>query len=142
MVMRYYISVFLLGLLVLPTPVQEPNEPVLEKPTHTLQLIQSQADKPIDVPVKLFRKGDKRLLANAMPDGQLMESEYAVSEDGKLKFQWAAIQRGGLIAIQFIGDRRADGSFAGKFVALVDGILREDMSGRFNLKTIEATKKE
>ena len=141
--MRYYISgLLVLGFFATPTLAQEPNEPTIKNPTHTLQLAQPQSDKPIVVPVKLFDKGGRKFLANVMPDGWLMESEYIISKDDKLKFQWAAIQRGGLVAIQFIGDKQANGPFEGKFVALVDGVLRPDMSGRFSLKAIEATKKE
>ncbi len=138
--MRRYTSLLLLGFFAAPILAQEPNEPILKDPTHTLQLVQPQGDEPIDIPVKLLTKKDRRFLANMMPDGRRMESEYIISKDGKLKFQWVAIQREGLLAIQFIGDRTTDGSFAGKFVALVDGELRKDMSGRFSLRVIEATK--
>jgi hypothetical protein len=138
--MRYCASLLALGLLAVAAQAQEPNEPVVKNPTHTLQLVQSEGGVPIEIPVKLFEKKDKTFLANMMPDGRLMESEYVLSKEGQFKFQWVAIQRGGLLAIQFIGDKTADGSFTGKFVAVVDGVLRKDMSGQFSLSAREATK--
>lgn len=125
-----------LFLFTIASPAEEPEVPTIKNPTHTLQLIQSQNDRPIEIHVKLFTKDRKKYLANIMPDGQRMESEYIMTKDNKLKFQWIAIKREGLLAIQFIGEKMADGSFTGKFVALVDGELRKDMSGQFNLRTI------
>lgn len=121
------------------TLAEESPNPTIKNPTHTLQLIQSQNDKPIEIHVKLFTKDRKKYLANIMPDGQRMESEYIITKDSKFKFQWVAVKREELLAIQFIGNKMADGSFTGKFVALVDGELRKDMSGRFNLKTKKVT---
>lgn len=129
-----------MGFLVVPGVAQEPNEPAIADPTHTLHVVQSEGGEAISVPVKLLAKGKKTFVANLMPDGRRMESEYVLFKDNKLKFQWVAIQRGGLLAIQFIGEKVADGSFKGEFVALVDGVLRKDMSGRFNLKAIEVRK--
>lgn len=138
--MRYLISLLVFGLLAVSVPAQESNKPTIKNPTHILQLVQSQKAKPIDIQVKLFRKEKKKFLANMMPDGHLMESEYVISKDNKLKFQWVAIKREGLLAIQFIGSKMADGSFKGKFVALVDGQLRKDMSGQFNLNKLRKEK--
>lgn len=138
--MRYYAGLLALGLLAVAALAQEPNKLVVENPTHTLRLVQSEDGTPIDIPVKLFEKKDKAFLANMMPDGRLMESEYVLSKEGQFKFQWVAIQRGGLLAIQFIGEKTGGGSFRGKFVALVDGVLRKDMSGQFSLSAREATK--
>lgn len=123
-----------LGILAPSILAQAPDMPVIKNPTHVLQLMPAQSDKPIDIQVRLFQKGNKKLMANIMPDGQRMESEYVITQSKALKFQWAAIKRDGLLAIQFIGDRgTTGGSFSGKYVALVDGELRKDMSGQFKL---------
>ena len=105
-------------------------------PTHILQLIQPESTEPINVEVKLYKKNNTTVIANLMPDGQLMETDYLITEDNKIKFQWASIKREGLVTIQFVGNKSNDGSFEGKFTALVDGVLRDDMSGRFILKKI------
>jgi len=130
---------FITGVLIPLMWAQASEISVIENPTHILQLIQAKSNNPIDIKVKLFKKAGRKLLANIMPDGQLMESEYIVTKDNAIKFQWVAIKRDGLLAVQFIGAKAAKGgSFQGKYVALVDGELRKDMSGRFILTAIKA----
>lgn len=122
---------------------QEPKQSGEESgfvPTHILQLIQPGGEKPVEVPMKLYSKGDKKIISNIMPDGQLMETEYVISEDNKIKYQWASIRNDMVVVIQFVGNKVDDGSFEGKYTALVDGQLRDDMSGRFTLEEIDSEK--
>jgi hypothetical protein len=121
----------------------EPSQPGEESgftPTHILRLIQPGDNEPVDVKMRLYSEGDKKIISNIMPDGQLMETEYVISEDNKIKYQWASIRNDMVVVVQSVGSRLDDGSFEGKYVALVDGQLREDMSGRFTLRKIDSTK--
>jgi len=137
--MRNTLILCVIGILMPSARAQKPNLPTIEHPTHMLQLIPTQTDKPIDMKVELCKKDKRKLLVNIMPDGQRMKSEYIVTKNNAIKFQWVAIKRDGLLAIQFIGKRvTAEDSFQGKYVALVDGELRKDMSGLFKLTAIEA----
>lgn len=118
----------------------QPGEEVDFVPTHILRLIQPGDNEPVEVEMKLCSDGDKKNISNIMPDGQLMETEYVTSEDNKIKYQWASIRNDMVVVVQSVGSKLDDGSFEGKYVALVDGQLREDMSGKFTLRQIDTAK--
>ena len=82
--------------------------------------------------MSIYTDQHKRYICIEFPDG-FITAEYIFVNDSTLKFQLAEIRNNGLVTIQFIGTGKLENKVEGKFTAIVDGIRREDMSGKFNI---------
>lgn len=62
----------------------------------------------------------------------LLKLNY-IFKKNKIKFQLVGFNNEKLVAIQYIGNGDKNKIIEGNYVALVDGIQRKDMSGKFRL---------
>jgi hypothetical protein len=104
----------------------------LENPTHVLELIQGIANDTIKVDVKISNENNTDYLFILTPDENLLKVEFHIIND-EIKFQLTGFNNDKLAAIQYVGKGDKQNIIEGKYVALVDGIQREDMSGKFKL---------
>lgn len=131
-----YLSFLFVLLIVLPscsTQQQQVEEPAFE-PTHTLELLVEGMEEPAKINTQLNDKGTEHFISVIMPDDERIDSEYIITEEHELKFMITDIKDNSLLTIHYMGFRNQDGDFEGKFTALVDGTLRENMCGDFTLK--------
>jgi hypothetical protein len=69
-----------------------------------------------------------------MPDDERTDTEYVITSDNEFKFMLSEIKNDKLTTIQFNGTKTEDDIVKGTFTAMIDGELRDDMSGDFSLK--------
>jgi hypothetical protein len=129
-----YFSLIVLLLIQLPAFSQEKAAKTrLRNPTHVLELVQgAQADK-IKVDVMISSENDIEYISLLPPDGELIKVELHILKD-KIKFQLTGFKNEKLVAIQYVGKGDKNKTVEGSYAALVDGILRKDMSGKFKLE--------
>ena len=126
---------FLLLFLSLVEASQEPTKHdnrESTKPTHILELLQPQADKPIPIGVTVYKVDKQNYISIPLPGDKPIKIELRTIEN-EVKFQMAAFRNNGLVAVQYIGKGHLDGVVKGTFAALVDGVFRKDMAGTFRL---------
>lgn len=104
-----------------------------DQPTHTLELMIGGSEEPIPSDVRLYAYEETWRLSVTLPDGQRITTDCIMTEQGEIKFQLSRIANGMLANIQFVGAARAEAGFEGSFTAMVDGEVRQDMSGTFAL---------
>jgi hypothetical protein len=105
--------------------------------THNLELLTTNADQPINLDISVYNKENNKYILIQFPD-EYVETDYICLDSAQqVKFQISRIRNDKLVNIQFIGNGTINTKVNGKFIALVDGILRDDMSGTFKLKKNE-----
>ncbi|MBI3124352.1 MAG: hypothetical protein HYZ10_08100 [Ignavibacteriales bacterium] len=100
--------------------------------THNLELLTPNVEKPYILDVSIYSKGSINYIQIQFPD-ELILTEYISTDSAQIKFQTSKISDDKLVTIQFIGSGIIEEQVNGKFTALVDGVLRDDMSGKFVL---------
>jgi hypothetical protein len=129
-----YFTVIALLLIQLPAFSQEiADKTTLQNPTHVLELIQGTQPDKIKVDVTISNEHNVEYISILTPDGELVKAELHILKD-KIKFQLTGFNNEKLVAIQYIGKGDINKIVEGNYVALVDGIQRKDMSGKFRLK--------
>lgn len=98
--------------------------------THYLKLIPGEGGDTISTNAALSMEEYNNLISIQMPDG-IKETEFVFIPDSLFKFQLAQINYNKLVAIHFVGSGESVDSLEGSYIAMVDGILRDDMSGTF-----------
>jgi hypothetical protein len=101
--------------------------------THTIELKTPYMEQAAKSNVCFIQDEKKHFIQVEYPDKSIEKTEYILLEDDTIKFQWTAIRRDQLLTIQYIGTGSLKEGFQGIFTALVDGKLREDMSGQFKI---------
>jgi hypothetical protein len=102
-------------------------------PTHTLRMHSADENEAVPGNVRLVTSDSITRLILQLPDDSRFEAECVQSSSGDFKFQLVRIANKKIVTIQFVGTGSPDSLVTGKFTGMVDGELRPDMSGTFEL---------
>ncbi len=127
-----FFSLFLISALFVSQGCRHVSERQSQRPTHVLQFITGESR--VEGEATLFVQNGRARIKVVLPDGEILTSQYAMNDSNQIRFQLARITEGKLAVIQFIGTGETANGHEGAFVGMVDGKLRDDMSGHFILK--------
>jgi hypothetical protein len=104
----------------------------IKESTHYLELLTPNVEKPYVLETSVYAKDSVNYILIRFPD-EIINTEYVIADSAKIKFQTSKISDDKLVTIQFLGTGNIEAKVNGKFIGLVDGVLRNDMSGTFTL---------